>query len=179
MTDILIKVEVAREQLGLNRQKMAELIKSGKLVTFPNPLDKRSKLVKQIDVNQLQSEGVGSSGGKHELFLKITHSGKRKRGIYHKHPRVEQVIRNMAEGYVRGELVRFDFGDLSEHILDGDEVDLIYTKTIQRSEGGTLGTLLDDLSWPPPKYDQTASSLSLRFWVYYGPDGTPEELEWA
>ncbi len=43
----------ARDYLGISKKKMAALIGSGELVTEPDPLDKRVKLVRRASVEAL------------------------------------------------------------------------------------------------------------------------------
>jgi hypothetical protein len=50
--DLITNTE-ARKLLGVSPIKMAELIRNGTLNHWPNPLDKRVKLVSQREVNNL------------------------------------------------------------------------------------------------------------------------------
>jgi len=50
----LITTQEARVILQCSRQKMTNLIKEGYLRHFPNPLDKREKLVSEAEVRALQ-----------------------------------------------------------------------------------------------------------------------------
>jgi predicted DNA-binding transcriptional regulator AlpA len=50
----LISVTEARELLGVSRQKMANLISTGMLRHYPDPLDLRSKLVRRTEVLSLK-----------------------------------------------------------------------------------------------------------------------------
>ncbi|MEA2175987.1 MAG: hypothetical protein QOD00_3579 [Blastocatellia bacterium] len=52
--DDLIIVEQARLLLGVSPKKIASLIAEGVLRTFPNPLDKRTKLVSHAEVLRLK-----------------------------------------------------------------------------------------------------------------------------
>jgi predicted DNA-binding transcriptional regulator AlpA len=52
--DDLIIVEQARQLLGVSPKKIANLIAEGLLRTFPNPLDKRTKLVSYAEVVRLK-----------------------------------------------------------------------------------------------------------------------------
>ena len=47
--DLITAVE-ARKTLGVSTKKMAELLKDGTLRHFPNPLDRREKLVSKAEV---------------------------------------------------------------------------------------------------------------------------------
>lgn len=53
MPDDYITVAQAREMLGVSRVKIAAMIKSGAIVTVPDPFDARVKLVKRADVEAL------------------------------------------------------------------------------------------------------------------------------
>lgn len=46
----LITTAEARKILGISPIKMAELIKSGAVTTYPNPLDRRFKLISRADL---------------------------------------------------------------------------------------------------------------------------------
>jgi hypothetical protein len=48
--DDLITVAQARKLLGVSTVKIAQLLKSGMLRHFPNPLDKRVKFVSKAEV---------------------------------------------------------------------------------------------------------------------------------
>jgi predicted DNA-binding transcriptional regulator AlpA len=52
--DDLITVTEARELLHISRSKMAELLRDGAIRQFPNPLDKREKLVSRDEVLALR-----------------------------------------------------------------------------------------------------------------------------
>lgn len=47
----------ARELLGISKTKIIQLVRDGKLTTEPNALDKRSKLVRRVDVEALAATG--------------------------------------------------------------------------------------------------------------------------
>jgi hypothetical protein len=49
----LITAEAARAILRVSTKKMAALLKDGELRHFPNPLDRREKLVSKADVMAL------------------------------------------------------------------------------------------------------------------------------
>ena len=46
----LISTTVARKLIGISPATMARLIKEGTVTTYPNPLDKRQKLVSKSQV---------------------------------------------------------------------------------------------------------------------------------
>jgi hypothetical protein len=46
----LITINRAREILGVSTAKIANLVKESALTVYPNPLDKRSKLVSHAEV---------------------------------------------------------------------------------------------------------------------------------
>lgn len=48
--------ERARTFLGVSRNKMSELIKTGALVKHDHPLDKRIKLFKQSDLDAIKKQ---------------------------------------------------------------------------------------------------------------------------
>lgn len=48
----------ARDFLGIGNKKMAQLLKDGELAAVPDPLDKRSKLVKRSDVEALKARSA-------------------------------------------------------------------------------------------------------------------------
>jgi hypothetical protein len=52
--DDLIAVAEAQRVLGVSHAKMAQLIKEGVLKHFPDPLDKRVKLISRADVVALK-----------------------------------------------------------------------------------------------------------------------------
>jgi hypothetical protein len=52
-SDKLITVAAARELLGISRTRMSELIANGSLKWQPSPLDRRVKLVKFADIQEL------------------------------------------------------------------------------------------------------------------------------
>jgi excisionase family DNA binding protein len=52
----MMTVGEAREYLGVGRQKMTDLIKRGTLTTYPDPLDKRVRLVLRADVEKLRRQ---------------------------------------------------------------------------------------------------------------------------
>jgi len=52
-TDQMMTVEEARLRLGVSPTKIAQLIKEHVLTTEPNPLDKRSKLVRTAEVEAI------------------------------------------------------------------------------------------------------------------------------
>ena len=49
-------VAEAQEELGVTKRKIAQLITDGLLPSEPNPFDKRSKLVKRVDVEALKAK---------------------------------------------------------------------------------------------------------------------------
>lgn len=49
----LITVGDARDRLGVSNHTVARLVREGKLTTYPNPLDKRQKLVDAAEVEAL------------------------------------------------------------------------------------------------------------------------------
>lgn len=51
-----ITIKTAREMLGVSRTKMADLLRDGTLPTVDDALDKRKKLVKRSDVEQLKNQ---------------------------------------------------------------------------------------------------------------------------
>lgn len=53
MTTPLIKVTEAQKMLGVSKKKMASLLSEGTLSYETDPLDKRVKLVKLIDIERL------------------------------------------------------------------------------------------------------------------------------
>jgi hypothetical protein len=53
MSDELISVAEAREILGVSKPRMAELLKTGVLKWERNPLDRRGKVVRVADVDEL------------------------------------------------------------------------------------------------------------------------------
>ncbi len=48
----LITVGEARERLGVSNHTIARLVRDGTLKTYPNPLDKRQKLVDAREVSE-------------------------------------------------------------------------------------------------------------------------------
>jgi hypothetical protein len=46
----------ARKMLGFNPMYMAKVIREGRLETFPDPFDKRRKLIRLSDVRRLMKE---------------------------------------------------------------------------------------------------------------------------
>jgi helix-turn-helix protein len=58
MSTDLMTIGDAQALLRVSKKKMAQLIRDGVLVTLPNPLDKRIKLVKRADVEQLAARGA-------------------------------------------------------------------------------------------------------------------------
>ena len=54
----LIPSVKAREILGVSTKKMADLLKDGTIRHFPNPLDKRKKLVSRSEVERLKAEAA-------------------------------------------------------------------------------------------------------------------------
>ncbi|HEX9413606.1 MAG TPA: helix-turn-helix domain-containing protein [Ktedonobacterales bacterium] len=54
----LMTIGKAQALLGVSKKKMAQLIRDGELMTLPNPLDKRIKLVKRSDVEELAARGA-------------------------------------------------------------------------------------------------------------------------
>ncbi len=49
----LITVGEARDRLGVSNHTVARLVREGKLTAYPNPLDKRQKLVDAAEVTAL------------------------------------------------------------------------------------------------------------------------------
>lgn len=54
----LIRNTDARKLLGVSPIKMAELIRTGTLAHWPDPLDKRVKLVSKSEVERLKASSV-------------------------------------------------------------------------------------------------------------------------
>ncbi len=52
----MMTVGQATALLGISKRKMAQLIKEGKLLTTPDPLDKRMKWVKRSDVEAILAQ---------------------------------------------------------------------------------------------------------------------------
>ncbi len=50
----LITVGEARQRLGVSNHTIARLVKEGELRTYPNPLDRRQKLVDAAEVERLR-----------------------------------------------------------------------------------------------------------------------------
>ncbi len=50
----LITVGEARQRLGVSNHTVARLVREGFLRTYPNPLDKRQKLVDAAEVERLR-----------------------------------------------------------------------------------------------------------------------------
>ncbi len=50
----LITIGEARERLRVSNHTVARLVREGRLTTFPNPLDKRQKLVDAAEVAALK-----------------------------------------------------------------------------------------------------------------------------
>ena len=48
-----VTVAEAREMLQVTKRRIAEMIEDGTLPSEPNPFDKRSKLIKRSDVEEL------------------------------------------------------------------------------------------------------------------------------
>lgn len=48
-----LNVQEVADALGTNRRRVWQLIKEGELVTVPNPLDRRQKLVSRDQVERL------------------------------------------------------------------------------------------------------------------------------
>ena len=46
-------ISKARELFGVSKNKMWRLVREGTLEVFANPLDKREKLVRRVDVEEL------------------------------------------------------------------------------------------------------------------------------
>lgn len=57
-TDGYMTIAEAMEYLGIGNKKMAGLLKDGMLHWQPDPLDKRSKLVKVSDVEALKARSA-------------------------------------------------------------------------------------------------------------------------
>lgn len=57
-TDLITTAE-ARELLGVSHTKMAQLLKGGEIRHFPNPLDRRVKLVSKAEVLALIPNRAG------------------------------------------------------------------------------------------------------------------------
>ena len=60
----LITVGKARERLGVSNHTIARLVREGKLKTYPNPLDKRQKLVDAAEVERLRPPLEDEAQGK-------------------------------------------------------------------------------------------------------------------
>ncbi len=58
MSTDLMTIGDAQARLHVSKKKMAQLIRDHELVTLPNPLDKRIKLVKRSDVEALAARGA-------------------------------------------------------------------------------------------------------------------------
>jgi hypothetical protein len=58
MSTELMTIGEAQALLRVSKKKMAQLIRDELLVTLPNPLDKRIKLVKRSDVEALAARGA-------------------------------------------------------------------------------------------------------------------------
>lgn len=56
--DGYMTIAEATEYLGIGNKKLAELLKDGTLHWEPDPLDKRSKLVKASDVEALKARSA-------------------------------------------------------------------------------------------------------------------------
>lgn len=56
MAETLITTRKAREMLGVSRGKMTDMIEKGEILTYPNPLDKRVKLIRKSDVEALLAQ---------------------------------------------------------------------------------------------------------------------------
>ena len=54
----LISVAEAQRLLGVSHAKMAQIIREGLVKHFPNPLDKRVKLVSRVEVLALKPKRV-------------------------------------------------------------------------------------------------------------------------
>jgi hypothetical protein len=48
-----VTVAVARDMVRVSKRRIAEMLEDGTLPSEPNPFDKRSKLIKRSDVEQL------------------------------------------------------------------------------------------------------------------------------
>jgi hypothetical protein len=59
-----ITVAEARDLLGVSKKKIAQMIEAGTLVAEENPLDKRSKIVKRVDVEALRRKVAGGAARK-------------------------------------------------------------------------------------------------------------------
>ena len=58
MADVFITTRKAQELLGISKGKMTDMIERGEIKTYPDPLDKRVKLIKKADVEAiLQARG--------------------------------------------------------------------------------------------------------------------------
>ena len=54
-----VTVAEARDMLGVTKRRIAEMIEDGTLPSEPNPFDKRSKLIKRSDVEELLRKRPG------------------------------------------------------------------------------------------------------------------------
>ena len=62
--EVYLTTTEATKQLGISPYKMARLLKEGTLRWYPDPLNQRAKLIKQVDVEQLRaSRPKRRSGG--------------------------------------------------------------------------------------------------------------------
>jgi hypothetical protein len=55
-----ITVADARDYLGVSKRKIAQLVAEGALPAEPNPLDKRSKVLRRADVEALKRKSPSS-----------------------------------------------------------------------------------------------------------------------
>lgn len=51
--EVYLTTTEATKQLGISQYKMARLLKEGTLRWYPDPLNQRTKLIKQVDVERL------------------------------------------------------------------------------------------------------------------------------
>jgi hypothetical protein len=51
--EVYLTTTEATKQLGISQYKMAKLLKEGTLIWYPDPLNQRTKLIKQADVERL------------------------------------------------------------------------------------------------------------------------------
>jgi len=64
-----VTVGEARKRLGgISKAKMAQLIQDGVLPTYPNALDKKSKLIKLSDIGKLIASGAVARRTKRDVL---------------------------------------------------------------------------------------------------------------
>jgi hypothetical protein len=176
--ETLITVEEARRLLGVSKQRIAELIKSGALPTVPNPLDHRSKLLRQIDVLRLSESGVPPDPPECELFITWKVGGRRAHQNIHS-SRVVEVTRSLTPPYKFSEVVRFQLDELP--LEDGEVAECEYVMfcvTIDPPHRH-LKVEVGDLAWPPLGFDPTKKHQLIHVLARYGPGGEPLDAEWV